>query len=721
MNAPADAAEVDAPATPCAFAPATLERRFQVTPAILHSINSEGRLIEVSDAWLAKFGYRREEVLGRLSSDFLSPASREYALREGLPEFFRNGRCDNVEYQMVCKDGRVLDVLLSAVLDASDAVRGGCSLSVITDVTALKKAERQLAEREALYKGIVESQTELVSLARPDGELCFVNSAYARRFNLETQELMGRNLFDFVAVEFRAAGVEQFRQVCASELALESENQIVLPDGQRRWMAWSHRAIADAAGCVTLIHSVGRDIDRRVVAEEQLKASEARYRLLADHSSDMVLLVRDDGQRMYASPACLNLLGWSPEEMLTMSTQDSIHPEDVGSVDRGLAADGDELKTLTYRMRRSDGTFIWVEAASQKISVAGQPAHWLLVVRDIEQRVVAERRLKESEASYRLLADNSRDIVFQLDHNLVRRYVSPASRDILGYEPSELVGRGAFEECHPEDAEEVEAVFASLLCGELDHHSIINRQQHRDGLWIWVEARLKTLRDPRTGAVAGIIGAMRDISLRKSIEDQLAQANRRLEILAARDALSGLANRRTFDETLTREHRRALRDGGSLALIMIDIDCFKAFNDMYGHPAGDECLRQVAGVLASCARRPADLVARYGGEEFAVLLPDTDEAGGAEVAKAMRLAVRELALRHEAGAERIVTISAGVSASGRDLHEARPDWLLKEADQALYRAKRGGRDRVVNASWPAGGEAQDDPCLECEASCAVAA
>ena len=172
----------------------TLERWFQVTPAILHSINHEGRLIQVSNAWLAKFGYVREEVIGCVSTEFLTPASQEYAQRQIAPDFLRTGRCDNVEYQMVCKDGRILDILLSAALDDGDAIQGSCSLAVITDVTALRAAERQLAEREALYKGIVESQTELVSLARADGELCFVNNAYAQHYDRLPNDLIGKNL-----------------------------------------------------------------------------------------------------------------------------------------------------------------------------------------------------------------------------------------------------------------------------------------------------------------------------------------------------------------------------------------------------------------------------------------------------------------------------------------------------------------------------------------------
>src|SRR5580700_571337 len=118
-----------------------LARWTAVTPAMLHSIDEKGLLISVSDAWLAKLGYARDEVLGRRSSDFLTPESREYAVREVLPEFFRLGRCDNIQYQMVRKDGDVIDGLLSAVLEDDPSGHGRVSLAAMTDITALKQTK----------------------------------------------------------------------------------------------------------------------------------------------------------------------------------------------------------------------------------------------------------------------------------------------------------------------------------------------------------------------------------------------------------------------------------------------------------------------------------------------------------------------------------------------------------------------------------------------------
>lgn len=676
-----------------------VQRRMAMTPAMLHSIDTEGRLISVSDAWLAKLGYTRDEVIGRRSSEFLTPPSREHAVKNVLPEFFRTGRCDNVEYQMVCKDGSVIDVLLSAVLDCDPLSQSPASLAVVTDVTAMKEAKRQLAESELRYRGLVEDQSELVSLASPEGVLRYVNCAYASFHGTRPEEMIGRNLFEFVPEPGRAALVEHLQRVCTANRSMETENQALLPSGESRWLEWTNRALRDEEGNVIAIHSVGRDIEDRVCAERRVQESEARYRLLADNSTDLIILVGRRGKRSYVSPACEKLLGYTPEEMLLINSAEAVHPDDVADVMQMLANGSDDPtqtdQTLCYRMRRKDGSYVWVEATGRAVEAAGQENQRLLIVRGIEQRMEAERHLKESEARYRLLADNSTDMVFQLDANLTRRYVSPACRELLGHEPEELLGVNPVDMAHPDDAPRLALVFQTLLAGETDRHSIVNRIRHRSDGWIWVEAQLRALRDPESGAVNGIIGALRDISARKAIENELMEANRRLRVLSGQDGLTGLANRRFFDEVLAKEHLRSRRDKSQLALIMIDVDRFKLFNDIYGHLAGDDCLRCVGAAIGDAIGRPGDLAARYGGEEFAILLPDTDEAGAAAIADRVRQTILNLGIRHEANVNDSVTISAGVASFACIDIEA--NHLIEAADRALYRAKDVGRNAVIRA------------------------
>lgn len=174
---------------------------------------------------------------------------------------------------------------------------------------------------------------------------------------------------------------------------------------------------------------------------------------------------------------------------------------------------------------------------------------------------------------------------------------------------------------------------------------------------------------------------------------ELERANDRLAELTVTDGLTGLANRRRFDEVLLAEWARARRVGRPLAVLMLDVDQFKSYNDHYGHPAGDACLRQVAEVMKTHVRRAGDLAARYGGEEFAVIASDTDLARAWELGAALCAAVAAEAMPHTLSDLGRVSVSIGVAVLEPDGRQSAAE-LLRKADVALYRAKAAGRNRV---------------------------
>jgi diguanylate cyclase (GGDEF)-like protein/PAS domain S-box-containing protein len=205
--------------------------------------------------------------------------------------------------------------------------------------------------------------------------------------------------------------------------------------------------------------------------------------------------------------------------------------------------------------------------------------------------------------------------------------------------------------------------------------------------------------------VPHIISAIRDITERKVAEQKIQQLVKQLEIErntaqlnSITDSLTGIANRRYFDETLITEFYRLRRSGAILSLIMLDVDYFKKFNDSYGHLAGDDCLRQIGNILKTIVRKTPDIAARYGGEEFIVILPETENNGAKVLAERIRKAVEELAIPHCASdIAEYVTVSIGV-VSVYTTEVVSPEQVVTLADEALYCAKKGGRNRVEVAT-----------------------
>ena len=241
---------------------------------------------------------------------------------------------------------------------------------------------------------------------------------------------------------------------------------------------------------------------------------------------------------------------------------------------------------------------------------------------------------------------------------------------------------------HPDDKQIAVDALAALRAGT-EQITVAYRVTTRHGIEVWLEANIRLLRDPVTNEPSEMIAVSRDVTSRYHAELEFKR-------LATVDGLTGVANRRGFDEAMDKEWRRAMRAEERIALLLLDADYFKLYNDRYGHQGGDHVLCMIARCAAANVRRPGDLAARYGGEEFAVLLLGTDMAGAVMIGEQIRMAIQSEAVPHEASPLRKVTVSVGVACSLAILGDS-PHALIQRADLALYEAKRTGRNRVVAA------------------------
>jgi diguanylate cyclase (GGDEF)-like protein/PAS domain S-box-containing protein len=314
------------------------------------------------------------------------------------------------------------------------------------------------------------------------------------------------------------------------------------------------------------------------------------------------------------------------------------------------------------------------------------------------------RNLEDSESRFRLLAEASRDVIVMADLNGRRKYVSPAATELLGWHAEELLGRHFNHTVHPEDQAAVEKHVLDSMESSVPgrplpiarfQEVLAFRAQKKDGKYLWLEAKVRTFRTPN-GMPAGYVFTIRDINARKAAEDERHEAFQIAERQATVDGLTGVANRYKLDATLERGWQRAFEQASPISLLLIDVDRFKDYNDLYGHLAGDECLRSIAKTIQGVLRRSNDLLARYGGEEFVAILPDTTAEDAAVLSELVRSAVERSGIPHAGNPHGVVTISIGCATHIPEAPGQRSN-LVRAADVALYRAKTAGRNRTFVA------------------------
>lgn len=322
-------------------------------------------------------------------------------------------------------------------------------------------------------------------------------------------------------------------------------------------------------------------------------------------------------------------------------------------------------------------------------------------------------KLKESQQRFELAMLGSGDGLWDWQINETSMYFSPRWKAMLGFSEDEI--KGSFLEwqslIHPDDLGKALLTWSKCMEGETNSYSIKYRMKTQSGEYIWVESRAIAIKD-KEGNVTRMAGSHTDISAQKQAEEdlqlyhqkleqlvttrtnELELANKQLQQLVSIDGLTGVSNRRAFDESIEREWSRCTRDQTSFSLLMIDVDFFKSFNDEFGHLMGDKVLREVAQSLAIHARRSSDLLARYGGEEFAMVLPETSEEQLLDTANKMRQDILSLKIP-ASNCHHLPYVSVSIGA-GTCIPCKTESWhfFMEQIDKSLYRAKSMGRNRV---------------------------
>jgi len=394
--------------------------------------------------------------------------------------------------------------------------------------------------------------------------------------------------------------------------------------------------------------------------------------------------------------------GYSREEVIGTSSL-KIHiwndPDDRQIFITELKNNG-SCKDVEIIVQCKDGHKL-VGMMSARIIIIHTVSHIVSVIRDITESKQVEEDLMESEEKYRSILNASPDDITITDLNGLILMVSPASKKMFGYEQEfdGFIGMRLVDFIVPEDHERAQSNIRLMYQGG---YTLPNEYSavRKDKSVFDIEVKSGFVHNSN-GQPIKMVFIVRDISERKQAEYQIQHLIQQLEIErniaqlnSITDSLTGLSNRRYFDETLIAEFYRMKRAGSTLSLMMLDVDNFKKFNDRNGHLAGDDCLRQIGAILKIIVGGVPDIVARYGGEEFVVILPDTKEDRAIILAERIRKAVEEIAIQCSiSNIEEYVTVSIGV-VTVYTTGLTSPEQVVAMADSALYCAKNGGRNRI---------------------------
>ncbi|WP_052712275.1 GGDEF domain-containing protein [Domibacillus indicus] len=521
-------------------------------------------------------------------------------------------------------------------------------------------------------------------------EFISLNSEWTKLTGYTVTESLGKSFFDIVSADDRAAVQQQFAILISGQKdGIHKEIKVAAKQKKIEEAHLFLRADRDSEQKIVSFSGTITHLSPRKPGIDAYKKNERNYRLISEHMTDMVAVLAEDGLVLYASPSHAAVLGRNLDEYIGSYPIKHIHPEDwerVFHFFHEMVSNWSPAE-IEYRCMHDNGEWIYLEMKCTPIKGPDEEVQIISVSRDITLRKRMEEELRQTTMKLKTLISSLPYGVMVEDEEGKRTLYNEAYENIFhGYSIEEKAGGPLKGE-----SQNIMEYFPFYSC---QNCSSIPRQSGelflKDGRI--VESDAVPLLEG--GKFDGYLWIFRDVTEKKAAEKKLQEANQILKRLSMIDGLTKIANRRSFDEALEKEWNQSKNLQEPISLLMIDIDFFKAFNDLYGHQAGDACLQKVGEILKNISGGPQELAARYGGEEFAVLLPGRKKEKAIETAYLIQEAIQKARIRHRGSPiKEYLTLSIGVAtvtAAPADQSEG----LLSKADKALYEAKRKGRNQI---------------------------
>ena len=543
------------------------------------------------------------------------------------------------------------------------------------------RANRALQESENELRALLGLMSDILFVIDRDGVYHKVVTGNPHILARAAQQLLGNSFRDI----FDEATSAKFHGAIDCALDTHAPAYLEYPlliDGRELWFDATITPLSNDR-----VVWVARDITAAHRDSEALKESEQLFRLLAENSTDAISRLGADLKTLYVSPSILNIIGYTPQELVGNYPLETVHPDDVNRMRDAYAAaiaDPSKVTAVTYRRRHKDGHYIWCESTGRAIvGEAGAVEEVHIITRDISERRRAEEQLRAAESRYRSIFENAVEGIFQTSPDGRYLAANPSLARIYGYDsPAQLVGSYSdiSRQLYLDDGKRAEFVERMKKEGKVSNFEAEIRRKDEQTIWISENAREVRGDD---GELLYYEGTVEDITARKVAQDQLLHD-------ALHDKLTNLANRALFSDRLAQAFSRMKRHPDAVfAVLFLDFDRFKNINDSLGHLAGDQLLIAIARRLEGCLR-PGDTVSRLGGDEFAILLEDVNEQSDAtNVAERVQSAMTQPFTLM--GQEIFSSASIGIALAHSDYEN--PDDLLRDADMAMYRAKSLGKAR----------------------------
>ncbi|MBT2661264.1 PAS domain S-box protein [Bacillus sp. ISL-45] len=643
-------------------------------------IHRDSLILSIDEGGTQLLGYKYPgELIGKSIFSFLSDTTKETitariaAIEQGtnlqgsIMSFLINGI--PMDFQVRSE---------TAIFNGEAAIR--TCLCFITPISLdLNDPEDAGSLKLSANKGIV--------ITTPDGKIQAVSESFTRLTGYHKGNVIGENPRIWKSHSYTPIFYKRMWDSISTRGCWEGELWNKRKDGSHYLMKVNIFSILNEDRELVNYLAVYTDLTEVEMLSQQVKEREEQFRTLVELSPNAIILTQFD-KVAYANPHTEALFGTNLKDIIGKPVRSFFdgHPNIISKLDFN------EKTVISFEEQLKMGdSYIDIEVSSSLITYQGEKAV-LTVIKEITKRKSMERALRESEEQYRFIAENSSDMIGRLSSEGMIIYISPSSKGILGYRNDELIGTNLFGKIHPEDRQ--------ILLEEYGNPRELNgivtssyRMLHKNGGFIWAETTVRPVKD-KSGKSSGMMFATRDVTARRTIENQLRESNSLLRKLSSLDGLTGIYNRRAFDEFLRTEWAFACKHKTPVSLLLVDIDYFKKYNDTYGHIQGDECLKTVALELEGFFHEKGYFAARFGGEEFAVVLPNTDVSKGKQLAEEFRSTIQKMNIEHKnSKVGEILTISIGVS-SVTPIETVEMKLILEIADRALYQAKQKGRNRI---------------------------